>query len=47
MNYPETTDNDGQPQAEEEKYLSALSESILKLGQWALQLYMNHEKMLP
>jgi hypothetical protein len=47
LNYPESTDNDGDAQAEEEKYLTALAESILRLGQWALQLYMHHEKMLP
>lgn len=34
-------------QDEEEKFLAAVAESILKLGKWCLQIYGNADKLLP
>lgn len=34
-------------QDEEEKFLVSVAETVLKLGKWALQIYGNHDKMLP
>ena len=34
-------------QDEEEKFLTSVAESILRLGKWCLQIYGNSDKMLP
>jgi hypothetical protein len=40
-------DLDYEEQEEEEKFLSSVAESISKLGKWCLQIYLNHDKLLP
>ena len=34
-------------QDEEEKFLTSVAESILRLGKWCLQIYGNSDKILP
>lgn len=40
-------DGDLDLQDEEEKFLVSVAEAVLKLGKWSLQIYGNHDKMLP
>ncbi len=40
-------DGDLVEQVQEEEFFTEMSEIVDKLGQWGLELFGNHEKMLP
>jgi hypothetical protein len=48
MKYRERNqDDDIEEQEEEEEFFAEISEIVDKQGQWCLELFANHEKMLP
>ena len=40
-------DGDLEEQVQEEEFFTEMSEIVDKLGQWGLELFGNHEKILP
>lgn len=40
-------DADADEVEEEEEFFELMSEAVDKLGEWCLELYQNHEKLLP
>ena len=48
MKYRERQDDgDIEEQEQEEEFFTEMSEIVDKLGQWGLELFGNHERMLP
>ena len=40
-------DESEEDQEEEEEFFSDVADSVFKVGQWCLEMFQNHEKMLP